>query len=96
LGACETGINENKPADELIGLTRSFIYTGTPSVLVGLWTVNAVSTLDLMIDFYKQLKNGNNKNKNNPSGDIITINNTRIDRVDIATALQAAQKNIIF
>ena len=52
-------------------------------------------TLDLMIDFYKQLKSGN-KNNNNPSSDITTINNKEsIDRMDIATALQAAQKNIM-
>ena len=58
LSACETGRNENKPGEELVGLTRSFLYAGAPSVLVSLWKVHSETTRDIMIDFYKQLKNG--------------------------------------
>jgi CHAT domain-containing protein len=61
LSACETGINEGNPGDELIGLTRAFLYAGTPSVIVSLWSVNAISTQELMIEFYKNLKNGEDK-----------------------------------
>jgi CHAT domain-containing protein len=54
LSSCDTGINEHKPGDELIGLTRAFVYAGTPSVIVSLWPVNDLSTSLLMQEFYKQ------------------------------------------
>jgi len=57
LSACETGLNEQKPGDELIGLTRAFLYSGTKSTMVSLWSVSAVSTLKLMESFYKKIKN---------------------------------------
>jgi tetratricopeptide (TPR) repeat protein len=57
LSACETGISDQKPGDELIGLTRGFIYAGTPSVVVSLWSVEAKSTLQLMNRFYTYLIN---------------------------------------
>lgn len=53
LGGCQTGVNDVKPGDELIGLTRSFIYAGTPSVLVSLWNVDTYSAQALMEKFYR-------------------------------------------
>lgn len=61
LSACESGINDNKPGDELIGLTRALIYAGTPSVLVSLWSVDEISTSILMSRFYQKLKERLNK-----------------------------------
>ena len=61
LSACQTGLNERKPGDELIGLTRAFLYAGAPSVIVSLWSVDARSTQELMLEFYKLLKNGKDK-----------------------------------
>lgn len=61
LSACQTGINEQKPGDDLVGLTRSFIYAGTPSVVVSLWSVSARSTIELMEKFYRYLKEGKTK-----------------------------------
>jgi CHAT domain-containing protein len=54
LSACETGINENRPGDELIGLTRALIYAGTPSVIVSLWAVDDLSSGLLMEHFYQK------------------------------------------
>jgi len=56
LSACETGLNEQKPGDELIGLTRAFLYSGTRSIMVSLWSISADSTLKLMESFYKKIK----------------------------------------
>ena len=61
LSACQTGINKRRPGDELIGLTRAFLYAGAPSIIVSLWSVDAPSTQELMIEFYKSLKNGFDK-----------------------------------
>ena len=55
LSACESGVNKNRPGDELIGLTRSLIYAGTPSVIVSLWRVDDLSTSLLMQSFYRHL-----------------------------------------
>jgi CHAT domain-containing protein len=56
LSACGTGLNEQKPGDELIGLTRAFLYSGTRSIMVSLWPVCADSTLKLMESFYNKMK----------------------------------------
>jgi len=61
LSACETGVNERNPGDELIGLTRAFLYAGAPSVVVSLWSVDAASTQELMLEFFKEIKKGANK-----------------------------------
>ena len=61
LSACQTGINRRTQGDELIGLTRSVIHAGSPSVIVSLWSVYDPSTRELIIEFYKFLKNGNDK-----------------------------------
>ncbi|MBU7029520.1 MAG: CHAT domain-containing protein, partial [Theionarchaea archaeon] len=61
LSACETGYNERSPGDELIGLTRAFLYAGTPSVIVSLWPVYGPPTQELMTEFYRQLKNSKEK-----------------------------------
>jgi CHAT domain-containing protein len=58
LSACESGVNERRPGDELIGLTRGLIYAGTPSVLVSLWAVDDLSTGLLMEQFYTGWRGG--------------------------------------
>jgi CHAT domain-containing protein len=56
LSACETGLGKLSSGDELIGLTRAFIYAGTPSVVTTLWKVNDRSSYELMREFYSNLK----------------------------------------
>jgi CHAT domain-containing protein len=58
LSACETGVNAVAPGDELIGLARGFLYAGTPSLLVSLWTVDDEATTQLMQHFYTALLAG--------------------------------------
>jgi CHAT domain-containing protein len=61
LSACESGVNERRPGDELIGLTRALLYAGTPSVLVSLWQVSDLSTTLCMERFYRHFKQGGSK-----------------------------------
>jgi CHAT domain-containing protein len=56
LSACETGLGKLSSGDELVGLTRAFIYAGTPSIVARLWNVEDSSTAQLMASFYKNLK----------------------------------------
>jgi CHAT domain-containing protein len=55
LSACETGLGKEKRGEGVIGLTRAFLYAGTPSVGVSLWSVADRSTAELMSDFYRRL-----------------------------------------
>jgi CHAT domain-containing protein len=56
LSGCETGLGALSSGDELVGLTRAFIYAGTPSVVASLWKVDDASTAQLMSSFYRNLK----------------------------------------
>ncbi|HBE67320.1 MAG TPA: hypothetical protein DDW52_04150 [Planctomycetaceae bacterium] len=55
LSACQTGLNEISEGDELLGLTRGFLYAGVASLVVSLWSVDAESTRRLMRGFYSHL-----------------------------------------
>jgi len=56
LSACETGLGKLSSGDELVGLTRAFIYAGTPSVVASLWKVEDSSTAAFMASFYRNLR----------------------------------------
>jgi CHAT domain-containing protein len=56
LSACETGLGKLSSGDEIVGLTRAFIYAGTPSVVASLWKVEDSSTAAIMGSFYENLK----------------------------------------
>lgn len=53
LSACESGISEVNPGDELMGLSRSLLVGGARSVLASKWKVNDLSTRILMRFFYE-------------------------------------------
>ena len=53
LSACDTGQGEIT-GDGVIGLSRSLIAAGVPSVIVYLWSVDDASTAQLMTEFYQQ------------------------------------------
>lgn len=55
LSACETGLGKEVKGEGIIGLTRAFLYAGTPSVVVSLWPVVDRSTARLMAKFYEEL-----------------------------------------
>ncbi|MFD1535830.1 CHAT domain-containing protein [Nonomuraea guangzhouensis] len=61
LAACETGVSQSRPGDELIGLTRALLYAGAPSALVALWRVDELSTSMLFGEFYAALRSGSPK-----------------------------------
>ena len=56
LSACETGLGNLDQGDELIGLSRAFLYAGSSSVIVSLWSVADYPTSILMTNFYKYIK----------------------------------------
>ena len=58
LSACETGLGLLLNGDELIGLSRAFIYAGTPAVIVSLWPVEDASTALLMTRLHQYYSSG--------------------------------------
>ncbi|MGH9751640.1 MAG: CHAT domain-containing protein [Blastocatellia bacterium] len=59
LSACETGLGKEIKGEGLIGLTRGFMYSGTPRVVASLWNVDDLATAELMKIFYRgMLKEG--------------------------------------
>ena len=53
LSGCRTGLGKDVRGEGMVGLTRGFMYAGSPRVLVSLWDVNDQSTAELMSRFYK-------------------------------------------
>jgi CHAT domain-containing protein/tetratricopeptide (TPR) repeat protein len=60
MSACNTGQGSSS-TDGIIGLSRSMIAIGVPSVIVSLWSVPDAPTADLMTEFHRQLKANPNK-----------------------------------
>lgn len=53
LSACQTGLGKEVRGEGLVGLTRGFMYAGSPRVVVSLWNVSDEATAELMGDFYQ-------------------------------------------
>jgi CHAT domain-containing protein len=58
LSACESGRAAVHGGDELVGLTRGFLYAGAAALVQSLWRVEDGSTARLMDRFYRALQAG--------------------------------------
>lgn len=58
LSACETALGEQSRGDEIVGLSRAFLYAGTPAVVASLWPVEDEATEALMIAFHQRVRTG--------------------------------------
>jgi len=56
LSACETGLGKVLSGDDVVGLTRGFLYAGANSIVASLWPVSDDETKFLMTSFYTNLK----------------------------------------
>ena len=61
LSACQSHVGQLSRGDEIVGLSRAFLYAGTPSVMASLWNIDDQSTSVLMESFYRHLQNGKTK-----------------------------------
>lgn len=59
LSACETGLSRIANGDDLVGLTRGFLYAGSNSIVASLWKVDDRATAELMTGFYTELLKNN-------------------------------------
>jgi CHAT domain-containing protein/Tfp pilus assembly protein PilF len=55
LSACQTALGKEIKGEGLVGLTRGFMYAGTPRVVASLWKVSDEATAELMKRFYRKM-----------------------------------------
>ncbi len=60
LSSCESGVGQFVQGEGLMALTRGFMYSGVPNIVVSLWKVYDQHTSDLMLAFYQNLLAGKN------------------------------------
>src|SRR5581483_2398358 len=61
LSACETALGKVANGDDVIGLTRGFLYAGARSIVASLWEVDDAATAHLMETFYRNLGNNDKR-----------------------------------
>jgi CHAT domain-containing protein len=55
LSACETGLSQIATGDEILGMTRAFMYAGARQVIATLWEIDDQATSELMDQLYAGL-----------------------------------------
>jgi CHAT domain-containing protein len=58
LSACETGLGSISSGDDVVGLTRGFLYAGAQNVVGSLWEVDDDATAELSKLMYASMKKG--------------------------------------
>ncbi len=61
LSACETGLGKVANGDDVVGLTRGFLYAGASTIVASLWKVDDEATATLMNQFYRELQLGDKR-----------------------------------
>jgi CHAT domain-containing protein len=47
--------------DDLVGLTRGFLYAGSSSIVASLWKVDDLATAQLLTRFYKEMESADKR-----------------------------------
>jgi CHAT domain-containing protein len=63
LSACSSGFGKIQQGEGPISIARAFSYAGCPSVVMSLWKIPDEVTSAIMKDFYRELKNGKQKDE---------------------------------
>ncbi len=77
MSACSSGKGKLGAGDDLVGLTRGFMFAGAPSILCSLWDVDDEATRVLMVSFYKNYIGGMSKPEALRKAQISMMNNKK-------------------
>jgi CHAT domain-containing protein len=58
LSACDSGVGEVKSGEGVYGMRRALVLAGSESQIISLWPVSDKATKELMIEYYRRLKEG--------------------------------------
>ncbi len=61
LSGCGTALGDLASGDEVIGLTRAFLYAGARAVVSSLWDVDDATTAEFMQSFYAHWRSGRSR-----------------------------------
>ncbi len=81
LSSCNSGSGKLHRGEGVMSLARGFIYSGCPSIIMTLWSVEDNSGVELMTSFYENLLNGKTKAE--------AIRQSKIDFIKNADQLKA-------
>lgn len=59
LSTCKSGTGKIIKGEGVMALPRAFLFAGTPNIISSLWKIHDEKTMNLMLDFYKELIVGN-------------------------------------
>ncbi|WP_299098509.1 CHAT domain-containing protein [uncultured Winogradskyella sp.] len=76
LSACSTAYGDIDPVEGVLSLSRAFQYAGSDATLTSLWRVPDKETSLIMKEFYKNLKQGQQKNVALKNAKLHYLNNT--------------------
>lgn len=63
LTACQTGLGKRTAGEGTMGMGRAFQYAGARSVLMSLWSVSEVASVNLVKSFFQSMRNGKRKSE---------------------------------
>ncbi len=63
LSACNTALGKMSKGEGLIGISRAFLYSGVPGMILSLWSVDDEAANQVMENFYRYLQSGVRKDK---------------------------------
>jgi len=59
LSACQSGLGQYYRGEGIVSLARPFLALRVPTVVASLWSVDSEATAELMIEFHRERKTGN-------------------------------------
>lgn len=63
LSACQTGAGKIQRGEGIMSLSRAFKYAGCPNIVMSLWNADDATSKDIMVQFFKNLKDGLGKDE---------------------------------
>jgi CHAT domain-containing protein/Tfp pilus assembly protein PilF len=75
LSACKTGVGKLSRGEGIMSLARGFLYAGVPGIVMTLWAIEDVSSMEIVTRFYENLKEGMKKDEALREAKINYLNN---------------------